>query len=201
MYEDNLVVGKCLKLLFIGEILAAISALLGDGRLSVLVSLASVIVSLVGLNIAAPAHPKFRTAFRLNIALCILCVVALVVEMILLLGGLVISLMHILIAVVGIWHVYLICTAAGEILTAGGFDAEAARGRTAWKFCLANMVLSLLFTVAATFILSLMTAIGTAGVMTFSFVSSLVMWIVRLAYVIVYLMFLYHAYHALLYGQ
>ena len=206
MYETNQLAGKGLKLLFLAELLLMVSVVLA-GLLESGLELAALILSLVGLHRAAPSHPLFRRALHLTVAqLAISGLTTLIygvgprilpLRAITGLG----MLFTVAVFILQFYIVYLICTAAGELLTAGGFDAEAARGMAAWKFYLANVVLSLLFTVAATFILSLMTAIGTASVMAFSFVSSLVMGIVRLTCLIIYLIFLYHAYHALLNGD
>ena len=202
MYETNQLAGKGLKLLFLAELLLMVSVVLA-GLLESGLELAALILSLVGLHRAAPSHPLFRRALHLTVAqLAISGLTTLIygvgprilpLRAITGLG----MLFTVAVFILQFYIVYL----AGELLTAGGFDAEAARGRAAWKFYLANVVLSLLFTVAATFILSLMTAIGTASVMAFSFVSSLVMGIVRLTCLIIYLIFLYHAYHALLNGD
>lgn len=196
MYEDNLLVGKGLKLLFISQILSVVTNFLGEGLLSWTVSLAAMIVSLVGLHTAAPAHPKFRTALRLNIVLIVLLVVTTILSALpeagLSLGQAVFLLAVAILAVaLGAWNVYLICTAAGEILTANGYAALAAKGATVWKLFLVTsagaIVFMLLALVPILLVIAGILVIGTA--------------IAMLVGAILYMIFLYNAYHALLYGR
>ena len=196
MYEDNLLAGKGLKLLFIGQILSVISNFMAEGLLSGLVSLTSVIVALVGLNMAAPAHPKFRTAFRLNIVMIVLLVVTAILS-VLPKAGLSLGLTALLLAVailavaLGVWSVYLICTAAGELLTANGYATLSAKGVTVWKLFLVCSVTMVVFMVLLVVpfvqIIAAFLVLGTAVAM--------------LVGAILYMVFLYNAYHALLYGQ
>ena len=196
MYADNLLVGKGLKLIFISQILSVISNFMAEGLLSGLVSLASTIVALVGLNTAAPAHPKFRAAFRLNIALCILGVIVAVLSVFqkagVSLGQTTLLLaVAILVVALGVWSVYLICTAAGEILTANGYATLADKGVTVWKIFLvtsaAMIVFMLLAMVPFMLVIAGILVIGTA--------------VATLVGGILYMIFLYNAYHALLYGR
>lgn len=196
MYEDNLLVGRGLKLLFIGQILSVISGFMAEGVMSGLVELASAIVALVGLNIAAPAHPKFRTAFRLNIALIVLYVLTMVLTSLpdvrLSVGQAILLLaIAILVVALGVWSVYLICTAAGELLTANDYATLAAKGVTVWKLFLicsvAIIICMLLLVVPFIQIIAAILAIGATVAM--------------LVGAILYMVFLYNAYHALLYGQ
>lgn len=189
MYEDNLVVGKSLKLLFIGEILAAISALLGGSVLAGLASLVSLILNLFALNTAAPTHPYFRTAFQVNIALIVLGIVQVILSQT---GMEVLAMLVVVVeAVLGVLNVYLICTATGQFLTVNGYAILAAKGVTVWKINLACSVAMIVFMVLAVvpflLILAGILVLGTA--------------IVMLVGVILYMLFLYNAYHALLYGR
>ena len=196
MYGDNFLVGKGLKLLFISQLLSVSSNFMAEGLLSGLVSLASTIVALVGLNTAAPAHPKFRTAFRLNIALCILgvrvAVLAVFQKAGVSLGQTTLLLaVAILVVALGVWSVYLICTAAGEILTVNGYATLADKGVTVWKLFLvtsaAMIVFMLLAMVPFMLVIAGILVIGTA--------------VATLVGGILYMIFLYNAYHALLYGR
>lgn len=196
MYGDNFLVGKGLKLLFISQLLSVSSNFMAEGLLSGLVSLASTIVALVGLNTAAPAHPKFRAAFRLNIALCILGVIVAVLSVFqkagVSLGQTTLLLaVAILVVALGVWSVYLICTAAGEILTVNGYATLADKGVTVWKIFLvtsaAMIVFMLLAMVPFMLVIAGILVIGTA--------------VATLVGGILYMIFLYNAYHALLYGQ
>lgn len=196
MYEDNLLAGKGLKLLFVSQILSVISNFMAEGVLSGVVELASVIVALVGLNIAAPVHPYFRSAFRLNIALIVLYVVTMVLtarpNVGLSIGQIVLMLALAISAVVlGLGNVYLICTAAGALLTANGYAALAAKGATVWKIvliCSVTIIICVLLLVVPFIqIIAAILAVGTT--------------IAMLVGAILYMVFLYNAYHALLYGQ
>ena len=197
MYGDNFLVGKGLKLLFISQLLSVISNFMAEGLLSGLVSLASTIVALVGLNTAAPAHPKFRTAFRLNIAAIVPFVVTMVLTALskaeLSLGLITVLLLAVAILAValGVWSVYLICTAAGEILTANGYATLAAKGVTVWKIFLvtsvAVMICMFLLVVPIIQIIAAILALGAT--------------IAMLVGGVLYMIFLYNAYHALLYGR
>lgn len=189
MYEDNLVVGKCLKLLFIGEILAAISALLGGSVLSALGSLVSLILNLFALNMAAPTHPYFRTAFQVNIALIILGVVQVILSQ----TGMVVFAMLVVIikAVLVVRNVYLICTATGQFLTMNGYAILAAKGVTVWKLFLVTSAAMVVFILLA-LVPFLLVIAGVLGIGTA---------IAILVGAILYMVFLYNAYHALLYGQ
>ena len=197
MYADNLLVGKGLKLIFISQILSVISNFMAEGLLSGLVDVASVIVAMVGLYTAAPAHPKFRAAFRLNIALCILGVIVAVLSVFQKAGvslGLITVLLlavAILAVALGVWSVYLICTAAGEILTANGYATLAAKGVTVWKLFLVTYAAVIVFMLLAMvpFLLVI------AGILVIGTV------VAMLVGGILYMIFLYNAYHALLYGQ
>lgn len=196
MYADNLLVGKGLKLIFISQILSVISNFMAEGLLSGLVDVASVIVAMVGLYTAAPAHPKFRAAFRLNIALCILGVIVAVLSVFQKAGvslgqTMLLLAVAILVVALGVWSVYLICTAAGEILTVNGYATLADKGVTVWKIFLvtsaAMIVFMLLALVPILLVIAGILVIGTA--------------IAMLVGAILYMIFLYNAYHALLYGQ
>ena len=196
MYADNLLVEKGLKLIFISQILSVISNFMADGLLSGLVDVASVIVAMVGLYTAAPAHPKFRAAFRLNIALCILGVIVAVLAVFqkagVSLGQTTLLLaVAILVVALGVWSVYLICTAAGEILTVNGYATLADKGVTVWKIFLvtsaAMIVFMLLAMVPFMLVIAGILVIGTA--------------VATLVGGILYMIFLYNAYHALLYGR
>lgn len=208
MYEDNLLAGKGLKLLFFAELLLAVSVVLA-GLLKSGLELAALILSLVGLHRTVTSHPLFRRAFHLTIAQPVIYILAALLTALgrqqLRVASIFAMLFSVAILVLQFYIVYLVCMAAGELLTAGGFDAEAARGRTAWKFCLADTEISLL-SVALLILPALMPSIapwlmwseGATGLML---TLTLVMGIVRLAYFIIYLMFLYHAYLALLSGD
>lgn len=196
MYADNLLVGKGLKLIFISQILSVISNFMAEGLLSGLVDVASVIVAMVGLYTAAPAHPKFRAAFRLNIALCILGVIVAVLSVFQKAGvslgqTMLLLAVAILVVALGVWSVYLICTAAGEILTVNGYATLADKGVTVWKIFLvtsaAMIVFMLLALVPILLVIAGILVIGTA--------------IAMLVGAILYMIFLYNAYHALLYGR
>ena len=208
MYETNQLAGKGLKLLFLAELLLMVSSVLA-GLLESGLELAALILSLVGLHRAAPSHPLFRRAFHLSIAQPVVYILAALLTVLgakqLRGASVLVLLFSAAILVLQFYIVYLICMAAGELLTAGGFDAEAARGRAAWKFYLANTVLSLL-SMALLMLPGLMPSIapwllwseGATGLML---TLSIAMGIVLLARFIIYLMFLYHAYHALLNGD
>ena len=105
--------------------------------------------------------------------------------------GILLLAVAILAVALGAWNVYLICTAAGEILTANGYAALAAKGVTVWKLFLvtsaATSVFMLLALVPILLVIAGILVIGTA--------------IAMLVGAILYMIFLYNAYHALLYGR
>lgn len=192
MYADNLLVGKGLKLLFISQILSVVTNFLGDGLLFGATGIAAVIVALAGLNTAAPAHPKFRAAFRLNIVMIVLYVVTGVLTVLPTAGQTVLLIaVTILTTALGAWNVYLICTAAGEFLILNGYAALAAKGVTVWKLFLvtsaATSVFMLLALVPILLVIAGILVIGTA--------------VATLVGGILYMVFLYNTYHALLYGR
>ena len=192
MYADNLLVGKGLKLLFISQILSVVTNFLGDGLLFGATGIAAVIVALAGLNTAAPAHPKFRAAFRLNIVMIVLYVVTGVLTVLPTAGQTVLLIaVTILTTALGAWNVYLICTAAGEFLILSGYATLAAKGVTVWKLFLvtsaAMIVFMLLAMVPILLVIAGILVIGTA--------------VATLVGGILYMIFLYNAYHALLYGR
>lgn len=192
MYADNLLVGKGLKLLFISQILSVVTNFLGDGLLFGATGIAAVIVALAGLNTAAPAHPKFRAAFRLNIVMIVLYVVTGVLTVLPTAGQTVLLIaVTILTTALGAWNVYLICTAAGEFLILSGYATLAAKGVTVWKLFLvtsaAMIVFMLLALVPILLVIAGILVIGTA--------------VATLVGGILYMVFLYNTYHALLYGR
>lgn len=189
MYEDNLLAGKGLKLLYISQVLNVISAILGEGVLPGLVSLVALILAWVGLSTAAPTHPYFRTALQVNIALVVLDVVSIV------LTGLQLAVPAVLLLiaemVLNVLSVYLVCTAAGQLLTVNGYVPLAAKGVTVWKLYLACSVAVVVFMV-----LSLVPfLLFVAGVLVLGTT------VAMLVDIVLYMIFLYHASNALLMGQ
>ena len=57
MYDDNLLAGRGLRLLFISQLLALIAGLIGDGLLCVILYIVSFAMAIGALNTAAPSHP------------------------------------------------------------------------------------------------------------------------------------------------
>ena len=72
MYEDNLLAGRGLRLMFVSELLSLISSLMGEGLLGGILFLVSTVMSIGALNVAAPSHPYFGRAFWVNIVSLVL---------------------------------------------------------------------------------------------------------------------------------
>lgn len=186
MYDDNLLAGRGLRLLFISQLLALIAGLIGDGLLCVILYIVSFAMAIGALNVAAPSHPYFGRAFWLNIvqvALTGLTIFGGAYE----LTGLVIVFSIASLALQA-YIVYLVCTAAGQILTVNGYATLAYKGAVVWKIHLCCTVALACFTVMELVPLLLILAgvlvIGTA--------------IAALVGSILYLKFLSNAYHILL---
>lgn len=186
MYDDNLLAGRGLRLLFISQLLALIAGLIGDGLLCVILYIVSFAMAIGALNVAAPSHPYFGRAFWLNIvqvALTGLTIFGGAYE----LTGLVIVFSIASLALQA-YIVYLVCTAAGQILTVNGYATLAYKGAVVWKIHLGCTVALACFTVMELVPLLLILAgvlvIGTA--------------IAALVGSILYLKFLSNAYHILL---
>ena len=186
MYEDNLLAGRGLKLMFFSQLIYLVAALLGDNLLGNVLSLISIAMSIGALNVASPSHPLFGRAFWASILKLVingLMMVLLITDWTGLLLGLTIFGL-----LLGVYVVYLVCTAAGQLLTVNGYTVLAAKGRTVWKVylvcsivlvCFMGMALLRFMVIVATMVL-----VGTA--------------VAALVGVILYLMFLNNAYHALL---
>ena len=97
----------------------------------------------------------------------------------------------ILVVALGVWSVYLICTAAREILTVNGYATLADKGVTVWKIFLVTSAAMIVFMLLALVPVLLIVA----GILVIGTV------IAMLVGAILYMIFLYKAYHALLYGQ
>lgn len=186
MYDDNLLAGRGLRLLFISQLLALIAGLIGDGLLCVILYIVSFAMAIGALNVAAPSHPYFGRAFWLNIVRVVLTGLTIfsgTYE----LTGLVIVFSIASLALEA-YIVYLVCTAAGQILIINGYATLADKGATVWKvnlFCTMALVCFMVMALAPILlILAGVLVIGTA--------------IATLMGSILYLKFLSNAYHILL---
>ena len=113
MYEDNLLAGRGLRLLFVSELLSLISSLMGVSLLGGILFLVSTVMSIGALNVAAPSHPYFGRAFWVNI-------VSLVLNGLVLFAGAyqwtgLVAVLSVVILALGVYYVYLVCTAAGQL--------------------------------------------------------------------------------------
>mgnify|MGYP006951840365 CR=1 FL=1 len=186
MYDDNLLAGRGLRLMFISQLLALIGGLMGESVLAGLLSLVAIIMGIGALNVAAPSHPYFGRAFWLNIVRLVLTGLTIFS------GAYELTVLVIVFSIASLaleaYIVYLVCTAAGQILTVNGYATLAYKGAVVWKIHLCCTVALACFTVMALVPLLLILAgvlvIGTA--------------IAALVGSILYLKFLSNAYHILL---
>lgn len=186
MYDDNLLAGRGLRLMFISQLLALIGGLMGESVLAGILSLVAIIMGIGALNVAAPSHPYFGRAFWLNIVRLVLTGLTIFS------GAYELTVLVIVFSIASLaleaYIVYLVCTAAGQILTVNGYATLAYKGAVVWKIHLCCTVALACFTVMALVPLLLILAgvlvIGTA--------------IAALVGSILYLKFLSNAYHILL---
>lgn len=147
MYQDYELAGKGLKTLFISEIITLIATFLVwiplVGGLGVLVGL---VMGLVGLHTASPAHPLFKKAFMATIASIVVSFLGGIVGE----GNILQSMLNIVATVLGFLTVYYVCVAAGHLLSAKGDQATADSGTTVWKL---NAICSVVGVVCGFFVL------------------------------------------------
>ena len=138
------------------------------------------------LNVAAPSHPYFGRAFWLNIARVVLTGLTIFSGAYELTGLAIVFSMVVL--ALDAYIVYLVCTAAGQILILNGYATLAAKGATVWKvnlFCTFALACFMVMALAPLLlILAGVLVIGTA--------------VATLVCSILYLKFLSNAYHILL---
>ena len=178
MSEQYQVVGKGLRFVFFGEVVAIIALFLS--RLSIigaiLSALAQVLV-LVGLYTAGKANPGLRTAF-------LVAMVNLVVAVITIFLPFATALSTLLKAV----EVYFICSRTAELLTEKENKRLASRGQKLWKVYVGCVVVAM-----ACMALSQVPVLGLIAAVVIA-VAAVVMVV---AYII-YLMFLFQSQEALL---
>lgn len=186
MYDDNLLAGRGLRLLFISQLLALIADLIGDGLLCVILYIVSFAMAIGALNVASPSHPYFSWAFWLNIVRLVLTGLTIFS------GAYELTGLAIVFSMVGLaldaYIVYLVCTAAGQILILNGYATLAAKGATVWKvnlFC--TIALACFMVMALAPILLILAGVLVIGTAVAELVGS-----------ILYLKFLSNAYHILL---
>ena len=185
MYDDNLLAGRGLRLLFISRLLSLIAGLIGEGLLCVILYIVSFAMAIGALNVAAPSHPYFGRAFWLNIVDAVLSGMSFVAGPRMVIPALILALGSL---ALNVYIVYLVCTATGQILTVNGYATLADKGATVWKINLCCSAALVCFTVMALIpfllILAGVLVIGTA--------------VAALVGGILYLKFLSNAYHILL---
>lgn len=186
MYEDNLLAGRGLRLLFVSELLSLISSLMGESLLGGILFLVSTVMSIGALNVAAPSHPYFGRAFWVNIVSLVLNGLVLFVGAYQWTG--LVAVLSVVILALGVYYVYLVCTAAGQLLTVNGYATLADKGSTVWKIYLGCAIALCCFAVMA-LVPFLLAVAGVAVVGTL---------IATLVGGILYLIFLNNAYHAFL---
>ena len=186
MYDDNLLAGRGLRLMFVSQLLALIGGLMREGILVGILNLAAVIMGIGALNVAAPSHPYFSRAFWLNIVRLVLTGLTIFS------GAYELTGLAIVFSMVGLaldaYIVYLVCTAAGQILILNGYATLAAKGATVWKvnlFC--TIALACFMVMALEPILLILAGVLVIGTAIATLVGS-----------ILYLKFLSNAYHILL---
>lgn len=171
-----------LKLMFYGEVLTIVSiVLLLVPTLSVLLTLAGGIVSMVGLYRAGEDDTGYRTAFELTIAKVVLNLLGLFTD------GVLASLVSLCGSVAALLTVYFVCITTARILRAVGEETLAARGRTVWMINLVCTVVGGVIGLAAYIPLLNVLAVLAAVLMA----------VVELVGYILYMMFLYGSCRAL----
>lgn len=138
------------------------------------------------LNVAAPSHPYFGRAFWLNIARVVLTGLTIFS------GAYELTGLVIVFSIAGLaleaYIVYLVCTAAGQILIINGYATLADKGATVWKvnlFC--TFALACFMVMALAPLLLILVGVLVIGTAIATLVGSLL-----------YLKFLSNAYHILL---
>lgn len=186
MYDDNLLAGRGLRLLFISQLLALIADLIGDGLPCVILYIVSFAMAIGALNVAAPSHPYFSRAFWLNIIRLVLTGLTIFSGAYELTGLAIVFSIGSL--ALDAYIVYLVCTAAGQILIINGYATLADKGATVWKvnlFC--TFALACFMVMALAPILLILAGVLVIGTAVAALVGS-----------ILYLKFLSNAYHILL---
>lgn len=177
--------GKGLFLLFLGQILVIVAAILSAVPvLGLILAIAALACSIYGLYVASAAHESYRTAFMAQVALLVLAIISIFIP-----EGLFSTIFSLASDVLSMAVVYLVCSATSALLI--GLDSALEnRGALIWKLYLGctllNIILSLLVLVP---IIKIFAAI----LMVLSF-------IVLLVASILYMVFLYKS-QAVLQGE
>lgn len=188
MYEDYDVAGSGLRTMFQAQIAVIIGAvIMFIPLIGTVVGLITVVVAgvmiLSGLYAAGPAHEFYRKAFTFEIANLLLSLVYNFMD-----EGLLKTALGVAETAIGVYTIYLICTATEHLLSAKGDNAQAARGQFIWKLYLGCAV--------AGTVCAVLTVIPVINIL--AAIAAVVVGIVQLVAGIIYLMFLYNAYQSLL---
>ena len=145
MNDDFKTAGSGLRTVFIGELVSiAAIFLVWIPFLGIIAALAGGIIVLVGLNSAGPAHPGFKNAFYMAVAVVILNVVSAFTG-----AGFLTGLLNVAVPIVSFLETYFICVASGELLLAKGDDSQADRAALIWKLYAACMLVGIVCTLVA----------------------------------------------------
>lgn len=177
--ENNAIVSKSMKLLFISQIVAIAAVFLGlIPVVGIIISLAPLAITVYALYLAGAAHPNYRTAMIMTAANFVAT----------LLGSFFLTtLFDIVSTVLNFLVVYFICNTTAEFCNAAGAADVAKRGVTVWKL---NFVCSAISVVCSVLMLIPVLNILGAAIMVITA-------IVMLVALILYIMFLWNAHKAL----
>ena len=135
-----------LKLMFYGEIIALVGALLSVlGLIGLILCIVGPVVSAYGLFQAASDDEGYRTAFYLTLGQVVINLIALFAKS----GSLFASLLSLVSTILGLAVVYYVCITTSNLLHAVDQEAQSARGRTVWMIYLVCAVVSVVVQVLA----------------------------------------------------
>jgi len=187
MNSEYVTAGNGLKKMFIGEIVALISALVAFipvlGLLGIVGTIVGAVIILVGLNATCPAHDNYKNALYMVIAGIVLNILSGFLG-----AGIFKSLVVIVSSIVAFLQTYFICTASGELLAAKGDGYQADRAVLIWKLYALCTVVSIVCTLVA----------GIPVIEFLAGVAGIIAGIVEVVAMVLYVIFLYKASESLL---
>lgn len=188
MYQNYTPAGNGMKQMFLAQIIGIISIfilfipILG-WIVGMVGALAGGILSLIGLNTAAQAHPNFRNAFNATIANLVVSILNNFLK-----EGFLGAVLSMVSSVLSFLVIYFVCTGASELLSSKGDVSQADRGQLIWKLCLGCTAVAVVGG-----ILAVVPIVGALGA-----IATVVAGIVQLVAQILFIIFLYAGSQSLL---
>ncbi len=135
MYDTYRTAGRGLHLIFLGQIFCLFSFI---PLLGAFLSIAGLILHILGLNTAKSAHPSLQNAFMVAIINVVVAVVSIFVAP-----------LGIVITILSLVEFYYICNGACALLADKGDHYQADNGRRVWKLYMGCMVVTIICTALA----------------------------------------------------